>query len=447
MRSSPARILACSILGITAIAGSLCSQVPDEGAPDIKALRVRLEAQYAQLLEDLAKNAIDLRRHGLQELIGKQKAIDEAVHRFADQTIATMVDPYAIGIDVVRFVAATSPRLTGRIVKIGRERDQQELRRTQIQPGDLIILAPGDHELPEGAELRDVLLMGSGRERTTLRGHAEIAERVQFESLTWECENSPCLDLGRGGSARVVDCLIRGYNSGRGGSNAVFGIDAILLIENCLFEGMSGDRDGPDSNGGDAFDLRLNSYLYVRNSRFVDNGEVIRTRGLCSFDNCVSTHRLGSEQGITPQPGGTVLLRKNRVALASTAGTRTFEHATDDRKVIDHLLRSRSKLDPETQEAINALGLRQSLRYWATLLRNVDRSIQSSARARLKKLLPTKLPKASIDRKATSEIPSALRARIVAALQSSNSLRWLEEIDDGYEWDAQHGYYVPKKKR
>lgn len=324
-------------------------------------------------------------------------------------------DEEYVGQDYVHVTNRTGPRLSGRVIRVGGGGLYAGLEQAipHLQAGDLVRLATGIHVLKldenKGKTLpSDLAIVGAGPESTTLRLSLKHAERLRIEALQIDCADDPFLALHWGGSAQLRGCRVFNYNSGAGGSNAIFGGDTALLIEGCTFEGMSGRNKG--RSGGTAFDLRGRNVLYVRDSRFVDNQEIVRAGFPCTFDRCVSE---GSSRQF-PEISGRALTRKSELRFVSLELATEFSHATDDLDVVRFLLGEQANIDEATRALASRLGLHRKLPYWIGLLRHGDARIRNQAAQRIKALTD--------QRSALIEAPDPeISARIEEAIRNLDS--------------------------
>ena len=256
-----------------------------------------LREQFEDLFQLLQANRVDLARDPLPVVIEKRRAILTGLERHKSDTVWHFVNPELIGANYVLYRNAASPRLSGRVVHVGPEREYVDLAsaRENLRPGDLVLLAEGTFSLDNPGQRQpthwaDIAIVGAGADKTTLTGQIESAVRLRIEGARVECGDDEFVDLRKGSSLHLRDCYITGYNSGAGGSNAICGNGSVILVERCTFEGMTGYAARAGSNGGNAFDLRGFNLLYVRQSHFIDNQEIIRATFPCVFDGCTSSN-------------------------------------------------------------------------------------------------------------------------------------------------------------
>ena len=182
------------------------------------------------------------------------------------------------------------PRLDGRVAyaEPGNGRNSLDEVLARMGPGATIVLLPGRHDLhpqrTNRAGITDVWLVGSGADTTVLAMEVEGAVRLRIDNVAIDCQNTPAIDLRESGSVMLRGCKFYNYNSGAGGSEAIYAQSSVLLIESCEFEGKSG-RAGP-SRRGNALDLRVDCCAFIRGTHFVDNEEIVRDLN-GAIDGCV----------------------------------------------------------------------------------------------------------------------------------------------------------------
>jgi hypothetical protein len=405
-----------------------------------------MDQLYAKLLETVMQNKADARRDDLRAIHEKRDAVEHALDAFARGVKRLVFDRRHLGLDYVRFAESTFPRLSGRVVKVGAGEQWTELQaaRMDIEPGDVVLLGEGEFVLPRGGGgWRDIALVGQGSDKTTLTGTLTRADRVRLSALKIDCKNDPFLRLSSGGSVQIQKCSISNYNSGAGGSSAIYGVGVSILIEDCKFEGISGRSAGRGS-GGTALDLRGANFLYVRRTDFIDNGDIVRATSFCVFDRCRSMSRVNSPGGISRYDSGFLMVRNNRCKIRGKAPAE-FDVSTDDRAVVKYLMNAKAPLDDATRAAVDALGLRENLRYWATLLHHPDREVQFLASGRLASLLRRAMPVFKIEKDVLAQVPREMRKPFASALKSSRALRWIEDNDPKLMWSEKRRGYVLKK--
>jgi hypothetical protein len=429
-----------------AVRGAKAGKAGKAARPLIDAQIEAMDQLYAELIEVIKNNKSDSRRDDLPASNEKREAVVKALDEYSRGAKQLLMNDTHLGMNYVRFAETTFPRLSGRVVKVGPKGHYEDLQTAvaDIEPGDVVLLGEGEYVLPKfGGEWRDIAFVGLGHEKTTLTCQFQQMTRVRLAALKIDCKDDECIYLRKGGSAQIMNCLITNYNSGAGGSNSISGTGATLLIEDSRFEGMTG-RAQKRGSGGNAFDLRGTSFLYVRKTDFIDNQTIVRVTSFSVFDRCRSMSRMRSETGVNVYDEGTLVVRRNLCKIKGEASAE-FEVSTDDRAVVKYLMDPKAELDALTKAAVEALGLRDNPRYWATLLHHSDREVRFIAWGRLTSLLRGAMPKIRIAKKVIYQVPLEMRDPFEAALRSSKALQWLEENEPNLTWSDKRRAYVLKK--
>jgi hypothetical protein len=310
------------------------------------------------------------------------------------------------------YADATLPRLTG-AVAVATPDTLEHLLRTS-PPGTIVVLTPGEYNLGNRytrpgrdgmRQLEDLWLLGGGvdRDSTTLSMELEQATRVRIQNLTIDCQDkNPFLNLRRGGEIQLNGCLVRNYNSGAGGSNAIFGADAILLIEDCEFEGESGRASGRRS-GGTAMDLRGGDRLFIRNATFTDNSHIFR-RADAILDNCTISFQPQSYSFLPASAG--VFMRNTTIPdqsrrFAPQTLPLALTEMLDDPAVLRRLgsrrtARSAQWADMPLRDAAITLALWSNAAFWENLLLHPSPEVRQIAASRATPRLAT-LPEAPLE--------------------------------------------------
>jgi hypothetical protein len=256
--------------------------------------------------------------------------------------------------------------------------------------GTTIVLMPGVYELgdmgrgrgPGLNSLKDIWLVGAGREKTTLTMHLEHAERVRIEGLTIDCKDNEFLQVRDQGSIYLRDCLVHNYNSGAGGSEALDVSDAALLVEDCEFEGKSG-RNSPSSHGT-ALELRGDSRVFIRGTRFVNNQEVFRS-GEGVLDGCSIS---SDSQWASPPQGGNLFTRntdygtnKARFPQLAPKITETLDDPGPLKRMSEGA-RAGAWTDPLVRGAAEKLRIWKDPDVWGRLLLSPSPEVRAIARGK-----------------------------------------------------------------
>jgi len=356
------------------------SGIDDATWERVKAAHAARIQEYLNLLAQAEK---DRPRPDRDTIAAYLKKRDAAVKAVSDHGAVTLKSLPAAGDhpmlgNYVFLWLEVSPRLDGAVRKVGKGDRGPSLAEVlrAMKPGDTVLLEEGEYTW-EGAPgtLKDIAIIGRGAGQTTLHNcFVSDCQRVRFEALTINCDNSDWCSLQRG-SVHVRDCHVFNYNSGSGGGNAMFAVNSLVLVEGCTFEGLSG-KASRYGGGGVAFDFRTFNVLHVRNTKFENNASVVRADFPCTFDGCRGQVRHG-----LPVNGGPVWLRKNGLACDPRAA-QEFVHATDDRAFIEYLLGERKELDAAARRVAEDCALARHLPYWIRLMSHRNAGIRSRAGAR-----------------------------------------------------------------
>lgn len=396
-------------------AGGLHLPEPDGVRLD-EAARKRIESGYERekellfrLLVEVDQRRVDVGKDSMRQILAKRKALRASFQRIGELVLRTTAPPSALALNVVALRNETAPRLTGNVLVVGNKPGQlADLTAALLAaaPGDAIQLGPGNHTFPRQWDLAraaraagpgrrwapatDIAIIGAGPAATELRikrGSSMTLTRWRLEGLKIDCGDNEFINLRSGGAVEVLKCEIANYNSGAGGSNAVFGSGSLMFIEDCTFEGLSGRSGRPGGSGGRAFDLRGDNVLFVRRTTFIDNSEIVRASFPAAFDQCRSVILKANKSwssGISPYGAGLVFLRENKAKVRSPKQAVTFTLATDDAQLIDRALGKRKKaLDPGSERLLQAIQVKRNLPFWIGLTRHTDVEVRTAAAKRI----------------------------------------------------------------
>lgn len=380
-----------------------------------------LQAALRELAAILAANPGDARRDDLRAILDRRKTIAAGIEAFQHRVLARLIDPQVVAVDITRFAHDTAPRLLGNVVRVGPQGDAATLAEALelLQPGDLVLLGEGNHELkpPRQRLLADLAFVGTGR-TTVLTGEVEKASRIRFENLAIDCRDRPFLNLHGGGAVHLRRCFVANYNSGAGGSNAIFGVDVAMLIEECEFEGNSGRAKG--SSHGDALDLRGEFVLALRRSKFIDNDEIVRATGLTVVDQCIAEGNRG--HGVLPYAAGQTFARS--CDLPFNNPPLELPCASDDLEFVRCALGVAKDIPPAVTAAVAANDATHNLRYWIALRRHPDPAIAALAAQGLARLLAGSPPQVPAFGEECKRVPEAMRAAFAGELAATWLERW-----------------------
>ncbi|KAF0240191.1 MAG: hypothetical protein FD180_5025 [Planctomycetota bacterium] len=453
--------------------------------------------EFAKYLAEMDRSRVDLQRDLPEDVLRKMETLRKLSEAQDAIRRPRSALSEAVALNYIGFLNATSPRLSGRIVEWA---TPAEADVDKLAPGDLVRVGEGTFGLGDrmermDKELVDVAFVGSGGGKTTMFFELDNARRVRFENLSIDCHDSECLNLREGGSVCLRKCRISNFNSGAGGSNAIFGVGAVLLLEDCEFEGMTGRAGRNGDNGGDAFDLREENLLYLRRCNFVDCEEIARVGFPAAVEKCSEKNGTQWNSGISVHPEGRIFVRDPGVTLRNNPPATAFERATDDPEFVRYASGEIQEIDEVSRRVAAAMEARRNLPYWIGLLRHPDAKIREKAAARVAALTGKERPKppstpAEIDtliarldaddaesrdnaedallaagepcraklteatRSGKPEISGRaksilarldLRKEMGAELECARLLDWFEKTRDRLQWDEAAGRYVEKR--
>ncbi len=375
-----------------------------EGDPDVRDAVLRL-------MNDVRGDRLDPLADGPQEAIEKANHIRSACAQLTDDLIACLADPSLLVRNVVAIRNAVTPRLTGRVVRP--EAGDRALAQLGLESGDLVLLGEGTYQVGDLPD--DVALVGLGPEKTTIVGTIEHGTRLRIEDAKVDCHDKEFVDLRDGGTIHLRNCTIFDYNSGAGGSNAIFGVGAVLLVEGCTFEGKSGRASR--ASEGDAFDLRESNLLYIRRTTFVDNQEIVRASFPTVLDRCEARGSSEFECGVLATEG--FAHARGSETCFPRGGSTEFAQAPDDPEVVRALAGGEGELDPRMARLARSLSLDRSLPYWIGLLRHEDETIRAVAASQVRALTGWEVTTPS----AGPVDPAALAARVAELDSDDPSVR------------------------
>lgn len=395
------------------------------------------KAEFAQLLIELDDNRIDYPMDSMETVLEKQHAISQFMNAFLHSTVRDMAE-IDLMLNYVMMRNATSPRLTGRVINVGPMDEFTTLEKAleAAVSGDCIRLEKGTYQFVDSRTLfsrgdapSDIAIVGESREDTIVqfanRQSLPTAIRWRFADLTINCGNSEVLDLRRGGTAEFNNCLIREYNSGSGGSNAISGNTTVIVVENSVFEGESGRSVGRSK--GTAFDLRGRNLLYCRETKFEKNSEILRVNFHCVFDKCSA---IDGTNSLRVYPSGKVLVRENEI-IDERKDFEQFEARADEIEFINLALGKTVKLDERSETIVQRLKLQRHPQYWIGLMRSNDSSIRTIAMKQLESMLP-------VDAEIDDENETLEYA---ADIECGRLLNWLELNKSDLQWDEPSATY------
>jgi hypothetical protein len=307
-----------------------------------------------------------------------------SVFVFMDEQSAE--DHRAKAFDYSWYLQKTQPRLTG-AVTFARPGDDLMSLVASASPGTTVVLLPGRHHLGAYQDsgstpvLDNLWLVGCGPGVTTLSAHIEKANSLRIEGVTIQCGDNELCQLRNGGSLQLRNCRVGGYNSGAGGSNAIFGAGTVLLIEECEFEGKTGRASA--TMRGNPFDLREENHVFIRNTHFIDNQHIFRSaEGV--VDGCTFTSDMPN---FAFPPSGEALCIRNSPFVGPRAASGSgipITECLDDFDILAQIARDvppdRAFTDPSAREAARTLDTGKSA-FWRRLLVHPDARVRTLAQS------------------------------------------------------------------
>jgi hypothetical protein len=315
---------------------------------------------------------------------------------FQNPALATQ-NRMALALNPALLQATTAPRLNGRVLEVGPGKKFKSLAEVapELQAGDVISLSAGTFDMPENIQvIKNLLIHGKSAQTTTLRFARDSVRpssmRARFENLTINCNDSPFLNCRDGGTAEIAGCHVYNYNSGAGGSEAIFGENMFVFVTDSEFEGMSGkDASNVRRAPGNAFDVRNFSGAYVTRTSFIDNSEIARPAFIFVLDHCTRSQQSRikpqwSQNVLYPDALGSVFTRET-VVETNPPPCEFTESAAD----FDVVMAMADPLVPFSENSIwkrNAKEMSRNLAYWIALLRHQDPDVRKTAATRLRAL-------------------------------------------------------------
>jgi hypothetical protein len=182
--------------------------------------------------------------------------------------------------------------------------------------------------------------------------------------------------------------------------------------------------------------------LYVRQSQFINNGEILRATFPCAFDGCTEMTNSPYRSGVMPYPEGLVMVRDSASAMSGRGTTVTFTNATDDLAMIKFVLGQGPAPGATAKPLADALMLNRRLPYWIGLLHDERPEVRVLAAGHLSKILATEVSGSPREGDADSgklySSPSALKAE----LEFARLMKWFETNKAQLQWDELAGRYV-----
>lgn len=324
----------------------------------------------------------------------KQAAVSRQLTKWYSGIYGKIQSNSNTAMNYIYFCNDVCPRLSGRVINVGPNSKYTSVSEalSKANNGDRLQLESGDIEF--GSELNskitDIEIRGDKAGTTiklnrTSRMPNDKLTRFRFMNIAFDCDNNE-FSVGHGSSAEFRNCEFSNYNSGAGGSNALSGRDCVLLIENCLFDGKDG-RGAGRRTGGNAFDVRGNDLFYLRNTKFIDNGNIRLRRAV--IDRCAVTSTDPDLARYQYLQGTVVKMRESDLGRNSNQNRSQFSYDVDDLDFVQ-AVKKRIEGDVEIPDQIASvvenLQLTKNIQYWIGLIRLGNPDIQKLAAQRVKKL-------------------------------------------------------------
>jgi hypothetical protein len=186
---------------------------------------------------------------------------------------------------------------SGRILRVGGNLQYKDLvdALAGAEEGDTIFLNKGVHDLSQYrngliVKKNNIKICGYGPKNTILKKHGN--NYFTLKGISGFCLSDLAIDSGlgeiidaRNSNFVISNCKIYGYNSGAGGSNAIYTEDSIVILDRSTFDGLQ--NSSGQNHRGTALDMRGSNLLHAYKCIFRNNKEVLRTAFSCVFDNCI----------------------------------------------------------------------------------------------------------------------------------------------------------------
>lgn len=355
-------------------------------------------------------------------------------------------------------------------------------------PGTVILLEPGHHTIDarlraRSTVLSSIALIGPGPDRCTIHVSEVIPSPagMLIEGVRLDLDDDEFISAGTGGRFVLRDVEIEGFNSGAGGSNAIFATGpSMFVLERVGFDGEPG-RQQDGQSYGDALDVRGDVLVHMRHVRFKNVEEIGRFDALGSIDRCVAiapppARPPGGGGGVARtfsttayvQGNGEVRTRSSAVPVAGfnfTAAATPFLMTVDDPEVIrvaaggeagDTGLVAAAKGDvPAVDTAraaqdagalVDAMGLRERPAYWIALLDDPRDDVRAIAARQLDALLGAVGFNAAMIAPPADGLAAEVERRSPGFLARLTAHAWWRSVRPGVEFDPARGTFVSKAR-
>jgi hypothetical protein len=359
------------------------------------------------LLATLGVHELDPGVDGLEQAEARAKALRLVIQKYSEEIRKRAVDNAAIAElprDAVSLHNDASPRLSGRVLHVGAGGEFKDLASvvSNMRRGDLIVLGEGVFDFVDSrvvTKWENIALVGIGVNQTTLKiprgGEIRECTRLRIEGVRIDCLGDPLTSVHAGTGFMLKNCELMNYNSGAGGSNALYSQTGVVWLDGCLFDGAKG-RAGGRGSFGDALDIR-GATVFARHCQFVDNDEIDRATDMRFFDRCTMLNsKPGS--GVIPY-SGTIWMRDSDSLITPRFGggktIKPFAHTTDDIEFIDFVLDQSKPIDDDSKKLAHSLQMHRRLPYWIGLIHHDDARVRELAAKKVHELTgeEVRLPK------------------------------------------------------
>lgn len=396
--------------------------------------------RFLKGLIELHAQRVDYTRDSPRRILEKQRAARAAFQKRAAPKRLEDFDRAAVMLNVVQIRNATAPRLSGRVLKVGENEKYASLEAAlaELRSGDKVLLGAGLHTWPSArrrvALPSDVAIVGLSRDSILVFQTRPIVggQRLRLSGLTIEYPGRPFYQARGNSSLELLECALnntaaRGY--------ALYGSDAIVYVEGCVFDAASEASQRRSSAA--VFRLYRDSLLYVRRSRFFNYRRSIGVGQTGSvFEKVVI-------EGENPAAAGRLIasravFTRSNISLDGAAipcpGETGFERATDDAGLVASAAgQDGGALDKESERLIKVLGLRRNLGFWIGLLRHRDETVRALAAERVQALSGEEVRLVADSASAQGRRIKALIARLDSAVFSERegASAELKELGEG----------------
>ncbi len=353
--------------------------------------------KFSEFLFQMDKARLRPQSDSLSSITKRQAKLNSFLSNWYSELRREYADNTKLAMNYVYFCNAVCPRLSGRIVSVGPNSEHKNVGQalTNAKPGDTLMLERGTIEMgpvpsKQGA-LQDIEIRGH-KSGTTIKGsrawrnHAKAMNRVRFLGLTYDCQNEE-LSLGRESRVEFRNCKFSNYGGSAGRSNCLTSTNSIILVEDCDFNGGS---EVANQRLGQAFEFRGTGQLYLRKTRFIDNGNL--SVGTAVVDRCTMhvsdpKNPWANHQYVS---GNLIKIRESDLGRTHVHKNNEFGLAVDDADFVQFFRQRLASEVPtplsEAKPFVEKLEFDNNLQYWIGLVRSPNPRIRDFAASRVAKL-------------------------------------------------------------